>query len=103
MKCSEPGETAADIRGEIVRILPDGKLTQTEQRTRIANAVVKALAGRGRFFFHAERKDFDSAMYFDGERKQLLRIRADAFRRMAGGMAGRQSRRRGFQIHCRPS
>jgi hypothetical protein len=76
---SEPGEQAADIRGEIVRVLLDGKLSQTEQRTQIANAVTQALAGRGRFFFHAERRDFDSAMYFDGERKQLLRIRADAF------------------------
>jgi hypothetical protein len=75
----KPCEQAADIRGEIVRILLDSKLTQTEQRTQIAVAVVKALAGRGRFFYHGERKDFDSAMYFDGERKQLLRIRADAF------------------------
>ena len=74
-----PGEQPADIRGEIIRILSDGKLNQTEQRTRIANAVVKALAGRGRFFFHSERKDFNSAMYFDNERKQLLQIRADAF------------------------
>ncbi len=79
LEASEPGETAADIRGEIVRILLDGKLTQTEQRTRIANAVTQALAGRGRFFYHSERKDFDSAMYFDGERKQLLRIRSDDF------------------------
>jgi hypothetical protein len=69
----------ADVRGEIVRILLDGKLTQTEQRTQIANAVVSALAGRGRFFFHVERRDFDSAMYFDNGRKQLLRIRSDAF------------------------
>jgi len=68
----------ADIRGEIVRILLDGK-PQAEQRTRIAVAVVKALSARGKFFFHAERKDFDSAMYFDGERKQLLRVRADNF------------------------
>jgi len=76
---AEPGEPVADIRGEIVSILTNGKLSPTEQRTQIANAVVKSLAGRGRFFFHAERKDFDSAMYFDGERKQLLRVRSDNF------------------------
>jgi hypothetical protein len=76
---AEPGEPVADIRGEIVSILTNGKLSPTEQRTRIANAVVKSLAGRGRFFFHAERKDFDSAMYFDGDRKQLLRVRSDNF------------------------
>jgi DNA primase len=79
IEMSEPGEPVADIRGEIVSILTNGKLTLTEQRTRIANAVVKALAGRGRFFYHAERKDYDSAMFFDGERKTLLRIHADAF------------------------
>jgi hypothetical protein len=79
LETTEPCEPVADIRGEIVSILTNGKLTQTEQRTRIANAVVKSLAGRGRFFYHAERKDFDSAMYFDGERKQLLRVRSDNF------------------------
>jgi hypothetical protein len=79
IEVSEPGESAADIRGEILRLLLDEKLTHTEKRTQIANAVVQTLAGRGRFFFHVERKDFDSAMYFDGERKQLLRVRSDAF------------------------
>ena len=79
LEVAVPSEPVADIRGEIVSILTNGKLTQTEQRTRIANAVVKSLAGRGRFFFHAERNDFDSAMYFDGERKQLLRVRSDNF------------------------
>jgi hypothetical protein len=72
-------ESAADVRGEIVSILTNFKLTPTEQRTQIANAVVSALDGRGQFFFHAERKDFDSAMFFDGQRKQLLRIRSDDF------------------------
>ncbi len=79
IETSETSEPTADVRGEIVRILLDGKLTQSEQRTRIANVVVQSLAGRGRFFFHVERKDFDSAMYFDNGRKQLLRIRSDAF------------------------
>lgn len=79
IETGETSEPTADVRGEIVRILLDGKLTQTEQRTQIANAVVSALAGRGRFFFHVERKDFDSAMYFDNGRKQLLRIGSDAF------------------------
>jgi 5S rRNA maturation endonuclease (ribonuclease M5) len=79
IQVSESGESTADIRGEILRLLLDGELSFTEKRTQIANAVVNALAGRGRFFFHAERKDFNSAMFFDGERKRLLRIRADAF------------------------
>ena len=78
---SEPSFAAAtaEMRGAIVSILRDGNLTSNQQRTEIAKVVVQALAGRGRLFFHAERKDYDSAMYFDNERKQLLRIRSDAF------------------------
>jgi hypothetical protein len=66
------------IRGEILSILTS-KLEPNEQRTKIANAVVSALAARGQFFFHQERKDFDSAMYFDGQRKVLLLVRSHEF------------------------
>ena len=72
-------EITAAVRGGILRILLDSKLSQTEKRTQAANAVTQALDRCGRFFFHAERKDFDSAMYFDNGRKTLLRIRADSF------------------------
>jgi hypothetical protein len=71
-------ETDDDIRGQMLSILTS-KLPAPEQRTQIANAVTESLTKRGRFFFHAERKDFDSAMYFDNERKTLSRIRADSF------------------------
>jgi hypothetical protein len=79
-----PEETAdtlaeSEIRGEIVGILTDRKLLATEQRTAIADAVVLALIARGQFFFHAERRDFESAMFFDQKRKRLERIRSDAF------------------------
>jgi hypothetical protein len=69
----------AEIRGEIIRILTDHKLSAAEQRTTIADAVVLALIARGQFFFHAERRDFESAMFFDQKRKRLERIRSDAF------------------------
>ena len=69
----------ADIRGEIIAIWTDDNLSQAEQRTRIAKAVVQALSRRGKFFFHAERRDFESAMFFDNERKRLERIRSDSF------------------------
>jgi hypothetical protein len=69
----------SDIHAQIIEILTDDKLSTAEQRTRIAVAVVEALRKRGRFFFHAERKDFDSAMYFDNSRKRLERIRSDSF------------------------
>jgi len=69
----------ADIRGEIIAIWTDDNLSQAEQRTRIAKAVVQALSRRGKFFFHGERRDFESAMFFDNERKRLERIRSDSF------------------------
>jgi putative DNA primase/helicase len=71
--------TADDIRGEIIAIWTDDNLSRAEQRTRIAKAVVQALARRGKFFYHAERRDFESAMFFDNERKRLERIRSDSF------------------------
>ena len=70
---------AADIRGKLVGILRQKDLTAAEQRRLISEAVVAALAARGRFYFHAELRDFDSAMFFDGERKRLERVRSHAF------------------------
>jgi CHC2-type zinc finger protein/Toprim domain-containing protein len=67
------------IRGQILSILMDGKLSAPEHRAKIANAVAEAFSQRGRFFFHAARQDFDSAMFFDNERKRLERIRSDSF------------------------
>ena len=54
-------------------------MSAAEQRRRIAEEVVAALAGRGSFYFHADLRDFDSAMFFDNERKRLERIRCHAF------------------------
>jgi hypothetical protein len=69
----------SEIRGAIVSILTNDKLSPAEQRTQIAEAVVRALSERGQFYFHKERRDFESAMHFDRERKRLERIRSDAF------------------------
>jgi hypothetical protein len=77
-RISVQDQTAA-IRGQILSILMDDKLTASEQRTKIAIAVAEALSQRGRFFFHAECQDFDSAMFFDNERKRLERVRSDSF------------------------
>lgn len=76
-KASDGDENA--IRGEIIDILTNDKLSATEQRTRIAKAVVCDLTGRGAFFFHKDRRDFDSSMFFDNVRKRLERIRGDTF------------------------
>ena len=70
---------AADIRGRVIELLTDDSLSIVERRTRIALEVVNALASRGRFYFHVDLREFDSAMYFDGERKVLERIQSDEF------------------------
>jgi VirE N-terminal domain len=74
----EPGNASADIRGFIVRTLLS-KDAPFQQRRKISDAVVSALSEAGRLFHHAELRDFDSAMFFDSQRKRLERIRSDSF------------------------
>jgi hypothetical protein len=69
----------AAIRGKIVRILTNRKLSDFEQREKISKVVVPALLARGRFFYHIDKRDLKSAMFFDNERKRLERIRSDWF------------------------
>jgi hypothetical protein len=49
------------------------------QREEIAKLVVAALAKIGHFYFDADLRDFDSAMFFNSFSKRLERIRSDAF------------------------
>ncbi len=84
---STPGEKppenfetiTAELRGQIIGALTDKQASGSEKGRVIAGLVVAALCKIGRFYFHTELKDFDSAMWFNAHRKQLLRIRADAF------------------------
>jgi hypothetical protein len=69
----------ADVRGAIVGILTDANCKGTARNREIAKMVVSALAKVGKLYFHEERRDFDSAMFFDASAKRLWRIRADAF------------------------
>ncbi len=55
------------------------KLPAENKHREIAQAVVAWLKKRGTFYFHRERRDFASAMFFDKERKQLLPIQSDCF------------------------
>ena len=80
----QPGATdfnavTAWIRGEILRSSQDKYEQPTVKNSAIACKVVEALNRIGRFYFHADLRDFDSAMFFDGHRKRLERIRSDAF------------------------
>jgi 5S rRNA maturation endonuclease (ribonuclease M5) len=70
---------SAQIRGRILEILRDGNLQRREQFALVAEAVTDALGARGQFFFHAEQKDFRSAMFFDNDRKRLELIQSDSF------------------------
>ena len=76
--CDKVDTASADIRGFIVQTLL-GKDAAFQQRAAIADAVVAQLSQAGQLFHHAELRDFETAMFFDGSRKRLERIRSDAF------------------------
>ena len=67
------------IRGEIVSFLLAADIPPATKRSMIAKRVVEALAKLGRFYFHADLRDFDSTMFFDTQHKRLERIRSDPF------------------------
>jgi hypothetical protein len=68
-----------DVRQQILKVLTNSKLDPNEQRTKVAKCVVEALSKLGRFYFHRDRADFSSAMFFDAGRKFLEFIRSDRF------------------------
>lgn len=76
---SAPSGDAEGIRARLWEIAQQPKLTPTERHRAAAAAVVEWLHVRGRFYYHAERRDFASVMYFDASRKLLLPVQGDAF------------------------
>ena len=71
--------TPEGIRVELWKISQAQKMTAAERHKAYCDAVLNWLHGRGEFYHLAARQDFNGAMFFDRERKLLLRIRADAF------------------------
>src|SRR5208282_1496322 len=69
-------EDTADVRGQILSILTDANCKGAARNSKVARISVSALINRGRLYYHAERRDFDSAMFFDLDEKRLLRIRS---------------------------
>jgi hypothetical protein len=69
----------ADILGKILLEMQVREELPTVKNTKIAKLVVLALEKFGRFYSHADLRDFDSAMFFDAHRKRLERVRANAF------------------------
>jgi hypothetical protein len=76
---TESGELTSGIHGVIISLLLDKELPVVARRSLIARKVMGALSELGRFYFHADLRDFESAMFFDTQRKRLERIRSDAF------------------------
>jgi len=76
---SAPVGAADGIRAKLWEIAQTPKTTPTERNRSSAAAVVEWLHGRGRFYFHAERRDYASVMFFDATRKLLLPVQGDAF------------------------
>lgn len=68
----------AEMRKNIIALLTSRQKPDWI-RNEIAKLVVAALAKAGHFYYHADLKDFTSAMYFDANRKRLSRIRSDEF------------------------
>ena len=69
----------ADARGSILGVLTDANCKGSARNRIVARLVVENLCRVGRLYFHAERKDFDSAMFFDAHAKRLLRIGSNSF------------------------
>lgn len=72
-------DVGSGVRGELLKILTSKEPTESK-RSKAAQIVVSALNDRGRFYFHTERRDFDTTMFFDSERKRLEKIRSDSFK-----------------------
>jgi hypothetical protein len=69
----------SDLRGEILGILMDKTATLGAQRRELCERVITELHHVGRFYFHADLRDFDSALFFNRFTKRLERVRADSF------------------------
>jgi len=73
-----PADSSADIRGHILKTVRS-KDAPFQKNQAIADAVISALLQAGRLFYHAEFRDFESAMFFNSRLKRLERIRSDSF------------------------
>ena len=72
-------EVTAWVRGEILRVARDRDMAHNQKQNRVAQVVDEALPKIGRFYYHAEFRDFETAMFFNSHRKVLERVRGDAF------------------------
>ena len=92
------GHTAEGIQNELWKIAQTPKQTTTERQAAFCAAVLGWLHGRGALYHLAARPDFDSAMYFDNERKLLSRLRSDSFVAWLADSLGMNRAARDFQM-----
>lgn len=93
-----PSDDSAALQAALFRVMQKKGLSAAERYKKMAKLVLAALHRRGRFFFHAEHRDFASAMYFDGARKLLLNIQTDLFLSWLSGFMGINRTERTFQF-----
>lgn len=72
------GDPAA-LRGEIIKILLNKNQTQADRFSAVGNNVAAALYRTGKFFWHADLRDFASSMFFNRSTKCLAKLSSDAF------------------------
>ena len=76
---SDFDRVTGEVRGEIIRILTDPDCKGPNRNRQVATLVVEFLCKVGKLYYHADRQDFDSAMFFNSHAKRLARVRSDAF------------------------
>jgi hypothetical protein len=79
---------ANELRGSIIAALVNKKLQDWRRKEFVSACVIDGLKSAGQFYFHAEQRDFESAMYFCRERRRLERIRADSFQAWLSELLG---------------
>ena len=93
------GDTSPEgIQAKMWAISQTPKLTAAEIHRLFCAAVLSWLHQRGAFYHLAARPDFDGGMFFDGERKLLLRTRSDSFLAWLSDALGMNRSERGFQM-----
>ena len=73
-------------------------LSASETHRAFCAAVLSWLHNRGAFYHLSARPDFEGGMYFDRERRLLLRIRSDAFLAWLSDAMAMNRGERGFQL-----
>lgn len=90
--------TAEGIQLHLWKVSQTPKLTATERNKMYCDAVLGWLHGRGDFYHLAALPSFDGGMFFDGGRRLLLRIRADAFLAWLSDALAMNRGERAFQL-----